>query len=89
MVQAGIAASQGAFASYQQLQNVTHLYAINMQFNASQVKLLAAAGSPALQLCVPACDQLLYLEPFVKLVSTWLSEWLIKADSQGFRAEAL
>ena len=48
MVQAGIAASQGAFASYQQLQNVTHLYAINMQFNASQVKLLVVADGPAL-----------------------------------------
>lgn len=37
LLQAGIAASQGAFASYRQLRNETQLYAINMQFSGGQV----------------------------------------------------
>ena len=40
--QAGLAASQTAFASYHQLQNETQLYAINMQFSGGQVQALRA-----------------------------------------------
>ena len=36
-MQAGLAASQAAFSSYRQLQNVTQLYAINMQYSGGQV----------------------------------------------------
>ena len=79
MVQAGIAASQGAFASYQQLQNVTHLYAINMQFNASQVKLFVVADGPAL--VVQARSQI-WIEAGFK----WPSEVPVKAAFQGSRA---
>ena len=36
-MQAGLAASQASFSSYRQLQNVTQLYAINMQFSGGEV----------------------------------------------------
>ena len=36
-LQAGLAASQAAFSSYHELQNVTQLYAINMQYSGGQV----------------------------------------------------
>ena len=41
-MQAGLAASQGASASYRQLQNETQLYAINMQFSRGQVRAFLA-----------------------------------------------
>ena len=79
MVQAGIAASQGAFASYQQLQNVTRLYAINMQFNASQVKLLFAADAPALVGHARS-------QTWIEAGSKWPSEVPVKAAIEGSKA---
>lgn len=70
-MQAGLAASQTAFASYRQLQNETQLYAINMQFSGGQVQTLRA--QPVTCQC-PGPDTLLFSSQLVQVSGKFESQ---------------